>query len=311
MLKSLRRLSLALLSILTITTYAADWNKQWIRHPYSGNNAQVWFRGSYKAEGPIAEAKISVATSGRYILYVNERIVSRDILLPYNPGHSQQPVVMDFEVQRFMRPDSNVIALWYSPDPESGYTEDRQIAVDFYGEYDDGRRFSYSSDSTWLCKQANGGFSLNGDEIIDARKYLDGWKSPSIRQSDWTKAEVTAAGTKTMTYAAPVHSSWHIDHIYDYVSVDVTDNGITYDFGRNIEGWARLTLRNMSTGDTLDINGFKYVCRGETDEQAFNRFSTIHCGYITIKGPKKFSRKNIMKIEAIDIREYLNKSYLY
>jgi hypothetical protein len=79
---------------------------------------------------------------------------------------------------------------------------------------------------------------------------------------------------------------------------------VTYDFGEQVEGWVRVTMRGMKKGEVVEVNGLRYVCRGGSDDQACRRFTTSTAGIARITLPAGRSRSNITRVEAIAISIY-------
>ena len=73
---------IALIVIYISETKANPYQMQWMAYPHPDDTAQVWFRNSYEiAERPVT-ARITIASTGYFELYVNERNVTGDVLTP-------------------------------------------------------------------------------------------------------------------------------------------------------------------------------------------------------------------------------------
>jgi hypothetical protein len=288
---------------------AKSWDMPWIECKEAGDNSQIWYRKQYTFPNIPAHACISIASTGKYILYINERNVSRDVLT--SCVDSNKIGIYTYEVARFLKTGRNTIAVWYSPEMgNKGYRED--IAVRFYGQYPDDDLFSFASDSTWLCKESNASIDDNGNEIIDGPNYINYWKSDDCSFLDWQLASCTHNQSQIeYSEIAPIHKSEHISHIYDYKLFIDQGDSIICDFGESFSGWVRLTLRNMKKGDIIDVNGLKYTCTGLMDEQACRRFTKSNIEQILITGPEDFGVDKIMKIEGIKIDSYIHYNYIH
>lgn len=283
---------------------------QWVRDPDSDSTAQIWFRKQYNLSDITTRASISIASSGRYILYLNGRNVSVDVLMPHKYKKTNYTSITNFEVSRFLHKGLNTIAIWYSP-IISNNENDRQIALDFYGQTSDGNTFSFCTDSTWSCKQSNAYSKANNDELVIAPEYKNDWKDNSCPIYDWKQCQMCPRANVLYALDSPIYISNRIKHIYSYKSFDNDGNRILYDFGHSFIGWIRLTLRGMRKWQKIEINGLTYICSGEMDEQACRKFTESESGRALIIGPTDFSIDKIMKIEGIEIAPYTNISYQY
>ena len=307
----IRRLSAVFFFILfAYNAYPAWWDMQWIRYPDSEDTAQIWFRRQYNIPNTTTEASISIASSGRYILYINGRNVSIDVLIPNIQENSNTTSILNFEVSRFLKKGINTIAIWYSPIANLN-NENKQIAVDFYGQTIEGERFSYTTNSTWLCKKANACIKADNNEIINSLEYKYDWKDDSCPLYDWKQSQICCPSKVKYSVEPLTCISNRIKHIYSYRSFDNDGNKILYDFGTSFMGWTRVALRGMRRGQRIEINGLSYICSGEMDEQACRRFTETESGRALVTGPADFSVDKIMKIEGIEIAPFFNISYQY
>ncbi len=296
------------LLLLLSTAQGQDWNQQWISAPQADSAQQVWFRRTYVLPERAMQATIRIASKGHYVLYVNQYNVSTDVLTPPEAGGI---AVMHHDVTRFVRPDTNVIAVWYAPRLPLMPTA-KQLSLCFYGNLPDGGRFAYSTDSSWFCRAANVRTTAGGSEAADGRSYIDDWKAPSASILGWQPAtQKETGGSDRAIDIAPIHPAKRIAHIYSCRYFDDSGTSIAYRFERPFEGWVRLTLRGMRPGDAVSINGQEYICTGIPDEQACRRFTTAFYDHVMVSGPPSFSRANIMNIEGISIEDYTHRSYLY
>ena len=92
--------------------------------------------------------RITIASTGYFELYVNERNVTGDVLTPLRERCSANAIAVTYDVTRFMRAGTNTVAVWYSP--SFPHPESRQIALSFYGRAGDGSPQVFDNDSSWL-----------------------------------------------------------------------------------------------------------------------------------------------------------------
>ena len=151
---------IALIVIYISETKANPYQMQWMAYPHPDDTAQVWFRNSYEiAERPVT-ARITIASTGYFELYVNERNVTGDVLTPLRERCSANAIAVTYDVTRFMRVGTNTVAVWYSP--SFPHPESRQIALSLYGRAKDGSPQVFDNDSSWLCRKAVNALSTEG-----------------------------------------------------------------------------------------------------------------------------------------------------
>lgn len=308
---------LFLLFLFLHTVQAADFGQHWIHAGTDSLNEQIWFKNTYLSCGHNRQASIRIVSGGRFLLYVNERIVSSDVITHAEPFHE---ITMD--VTRYLRPDSNVIAVWYAPAifPNTNFTAlpstqsasfARQLSLTYYGTDAAGKDFAYHTGSDWQYAIANAS-NTSITEQQDATLQKDEWHGIGNYMPAWQNAEESICDDNQSIYDDGwVYNTYRIRHIYKYQSFDDNGNEVTYRFGKSFDGWIRLTLREMSRGDWVYVNGLTYICSGEIDEQACRRFTTATAGTAVITSNRSDIRQHINQIEAIEIQPFQHTSYLY
>lgn len=298
------------LLLLAANAIAQDFNAHWISYPKPDSVSQIWFRQSYKSTTRPIQASITVASTGNFDLYVNEKNVSTDVLIPYRTNMSNNPIAITYDVSRFLKAGINTIAVWYSPSYPSINT--RQIAVSYYGRDTNGRHFEYNSDKNWICKQANFALNYNGSESINSNYQPVKWNSQDIDLACWQSAML--APTDNKENVTPLHVSYKatkLSKIQQPINQYSEGDSVFYAVFNPFMGNIRVTLRGAKKGETININGLEYVCSGVTDEQAYSKFTSGYYRKIAIKGDKQFNSKHISKIEALEIMPYIHNSYIY
>ena len=279
---------------------AQEFGMRWLYCPQAEETQQVWFKRSFHMNEPAANAILSIASEGRYIVYVNGYNISTD-LFSDNPRGAI--AVRDFDVTRFLDEGTNTIAVWYSP---VSYGR-RQLYAVLSGQWNSGGNFYLSNDQGWRCRTANARTLPDGNEEIDGSRYLSDWKEYDWKDdafllSEWKPAVVaTDLMPAVISFVRHEVPAFHAQRILKRAKVSQRGNTLTYDFGQPIEGWVRVTMRGMKKGEVMEVNGLRYTCRGGSDDQACRRFTTNSAGIARIILPAGRSRSNITRVEAISI----------
>jgi hypothetical protein len=280
--------------------FAQEFGTYWITCPNPDDSSEVWFRKTFVTIHRPRNAKITIATTGRFQLFVNERNVSCEVLLPKGSYQDNSIHEMTFDISNILRNDSNVIAVWYAPNPY--LHTDKQLSLAYYGTSQYGKTFYHKADENWLCKKACGYVTVN-QEHIDNNFYNPLWKTCTVNTKGWIHPE-----NSTDSHIYPI-----FDDIYDHQGERIIkvlypheifsdSHSITYRFPRRFRGWVRLTLRNAHHGEIIHINGFSYICNGLIDEQACRRFTIDTQQDLVIEGDRFFRKDQIQNIEGLIIQ---------
>lgn len=294
---------IALIVIYISETKANPYQMQWMAYPHPDDTAQVWFRNSYEiAERPVT-ARITIASTGYFELYVNERNVTGDVLTPLRERCSANAIAVTYDVTRFMRAGTNTVAVWYSP--SFPHPESRQIALSFYGRAGDGSPQVFDNDSSWLCRKAVNTLSAEGHELLGMAETEPRWNAEDIDIARWLPARIVEDKEYVpVEHRSRIYEATRISRIRQQKYFDIEGASVVYDFGEAFVGLVRVTLRDAIPGEHINIGGMEYTCSGEADEQAIQRFTTTDCRRLLICGDEHFDREQIQKVEALEIITY-------
>lgn len=196
MLRLLHILILFIASAATATASTAttgDFDCRWLSHPMPDDTSHVWFSRTIVTSGkekPRA-AYIRVATTGRFVLYVNGRNVSTALFTPDRQKGDTAVAAIAYDVQRFLRTDTNTIALLYCPSMRTRC----QVSVSFYGIAADSSHFAVSGtdrpcfalngNAGWLCRHADTWQTHDGGEAMNRNLYPHRWTDPNQPLALW------------------------------------------------------------------------------------------------------------------------------
>lgn len=233
----LRLLHILILFIASAATAAAstatagDFDCRWMSHPTPDDTSHVWFsRTIVTSEKDMPRAAyIRVATTGRFVLYVNGRNVSTALFTPDRQKGDTAVAAIAYDVQRFLRTDTNTIALLYCPSMRTR----RQVSVCFYGIAADNSRFAVSGtdrpcfalngNAGWLCRHADTWQTHDGGEAMNRNLYPYRWTDANQPLALWKTVEETATHLNTTT---PQHisTSQHLNTTTPHISTPQHNN---------------------------------------------------------------------------------------
>lgn len=271
----------------------------WISAPHADSLSRVYFRKLYLFQGRPQRAIITISTTGYCKVYINECKVGTSPFMPLRHEEDNQAAEFTFDATPYLQSDSNVVAVLYSPAPPLANT--KQIAVCLSGKDLEGNPFAYTTDASWLCREANSRLTPDGLELIDGREHDNSWRAATVNDlALWLHAKIDCASD--IDYCdKPVLP--YISHIDVRDADDILSNNIpaAYPFF----GFFRATLREARRGEKIQLGNVLYICNGIFDEQAFPEFGASFTNGITVKG----NRKHITNLEAVSIAP--NENYHY
>ena len=179
------------------TATVGDFDCRWMSHPAPDDTSHVWFSRTIvtSAKEMPRAAYIRVATTGRFVLYVNGRNVSTALFTPDRQKGDTAVSTIAYDVQRFLRTDTNTIALLYCPSMRTH----RQVSVCFYGIAADSSHFAVSGtdrpcfalngNAGWLCRHADTWQTHDGGEAMNRNLYPHRWTDANQPIALWQAVE--------------------------------------------------------------------------------------------------------------------------
>lgn len=331
----LRLINILILFIASAATAAAstatagDFGCRWMSHPAPDDTSHVWFRRTLVIEEQDMPrtAYIHVATTGRFVLYVNGRNVSTALFTPDRTPNDTTVMAISYDVRRFLRPDSNAIALLYCPSTRTR----RQVSVSFYGIAADSSHFATNDTDGWLCRHADTWQTHDGGEAMNRNTYPYRWTDTDQPLALWQAVEqistsqhlnttpsqhLNTTPSQHNTTSTPisaedicgyspvrinplVDNAAHMRRIYTPLFTEQSADTLTVHLVPNERHLIRVTLRGCRRGERISIGNLHYVCTGEIDEQAFARFTPTSSNTIIITGDSHFRSEQVQEVESI------------
>ena len=223
---------------------------------------------------------------------------------------------MTFDVTPYLRADTNVVALVYSPTAPSLHR--RQIAVTFFGTSHNGKAFSYDSDGNWQCRKANSRLTTDGGEWIDGRAHNTDWKTTAYAAALWQSANSVAndslstgdmADDSALTAYPLCYEAPTMTHVVSFPYPGGRGRELRQTLSDGFYGFATATLRGARQGEQIQLGPLTYICNGEMDEQAWPVFATTYAGNIIVEGDNRFRPDQITLLEAVSINKHITDLY--
>lgn len=295
-----RNITFISMLLCALNSYSQEFSTHWISYPIPNDSSEILFSQVYITYKRPQQASLSFASCGKLKVYVNERNISQGIC--YTNSKPSTICIYTYDITRFLRPDSNVIAVWYAPQVSRAVS--KQLSLEYYGYDDKGKPFYHKADGSWKCKPLEGCYVKGEKETFDSRNYDNLWKSTDYNREEWANP---LGSFQNKLLNDVVKNEFYqkcpsIQLIATPSALFKDKEGLHYDFEREFSGTPRITLREAKKGEILLIDGFKYICNGELDEQAFRRFTTISQKVVNITGDSKFTNQQITNVEGLSIK---------
>lgn len=217
------------------TATVGDFDCRWLSHPTPDDTSHVWFSRTIvtSAKEMPRAAYIRVATTGRFVLYVNGRNVSTALFTPDRQKGDTAVSAIAYDVQRFLRTDTNTIALLYCPSMRTR----RQVSVSFYGIAADSSHFAVSgtdrpcfalnSNAGWLCRHADTWQTHDGGEAMNRNLYPHRWTDPNQPLAMWQAVEESSTSQHHNTTPQHISTSQHNNTTTSLTTSTQQHNNIT------------------------------------------------------------------------------------
>lgn len=305
----MRLFIMCFLAMISMNVNAQGIAQGWISATNVDSTSQIWFRHTYVDSTQPQHAKIAISTTGKVELYVNGYNVSGDTRMPYRDNNDDKPISNTFCISEYLRPDSNTIAVWYSP--EYPHIQKQQISLTYWGAMPDGRKFCHQTDSTWFFHKSTHSLSLNGGEIQNAKNIDEDWNSTLFYPTLWQNAIPCNGALAPIENNECLYKSERVNKVIRPSYFDIEGDSVLYEFNIGFYGYIRVTLRDAKKGENIHIGGMDYICNGNMDEQAYRKFTQGYNRRIIISGDRNFRKSQIQNVEGIEICPYFHWNWLY
>jgi alpha-L-rhamnosidase len=224
-----------------------------------------YLRKPFAVAKPVRRARLYVTALGLYQMRLNGAPVGDHILAPEWTDYFKRVQYQTYDVTSALRRGDNVLGAilgngWYSgnwqlwkPMLRPIYGTQPWLKAQMEIDYMDGSTDLIASDASWRGT-TDGPIRLSGiyeGETYDARKEMPGWDSAGFDDHGWENATVgePKAGQLVAQRSEPIRVTQEIPG----ARLTEPKPGVyVIDFGQNVAGWCRMTLREKS-GTTVRI----------------------------------------------------------
>ena len=228
--------------------------------------------------GGATKVECLICGLGVYVLYINGKRVSDDVLSPAFTAYDVRTLYVRYDVTDYLKKGENVIAVKLGDGFYNQTTEDTwnyytaawrnspRLRLELFA---DGETV-LASDLLWRAtrKGATVHNAIREGEYYDARKE-DGWTGLNYGETDWESVcLVRAPGGELVEQTMPPIRECET---LKPVSVWKSKNGWTYDFGQNIAGYVGFSMRGKA-GETVVFRYAEMLNGKEIDQSNLNLY---------------------------------------
>ncbi len=253
---------------------------EWISYPGKTEPGQEQpcprFRHDFNLPGKVARARVYASALGTYILRINGKPVTEDLLSPGWTSYENRVQYQTWDVTDLLNEGANAIAAslsggWYRGNLVDKHTLNKYgqrlaILCQLHMTMEDGREIVINTGDDWKLFE-NGPIRCcdyyNGVKY-DARLEMPGWDAPGYDDSLWKRA-VELKHTKNVLIAQADQPVRRIMTLTPEKIIRTPAGETVIDMGQNMVGWLRFTVRGEAGhtvrvlhGEVLDKDGNFY-----------------------------------------------------
>ncbi|HEY1791145.1 MAG TPA: family 78 glycoside hydrolase catalytic domain [Verrucomicrobiae bacterium] len=281
-----------------------EWAAKYIWDGTTNSNNFAYFRRTFVVTSKPALAKVYVTAHNDYLLYLNGHPLGRGPARcdPYHYGQYNA-----YDITELVKTGTNAFAAighWRNDWNNAGVDAQPAFLLEARIDYPDGSSSAIGTGNSWKVlahtafietRPANFPVGNPWDRTIqfDSRLEPPGWQAIGFDDSGWAPATVVdRSDYHLFAQMAPMERE---QAALKPVSITSTNGAWLIDFGRCIDGWPRLTMRENRAGDVVRVEYFQmtggrkpagwdeYTCHGgpETWNADFGRHASFQVLKIT------------------------------
>src|SRR5665213_2824971 len=280
-----------------------EWVAKYIWDGTTNSNNYAYFRKTFVVTNKPDLAKVYVTGHNDYLLFFNGQPLGRGPARcdPYHYGQYNA-----YDITKLVHAGPNTFAAmghWRAYWNNAGIDAQPAFLLEARLDYSDGSSSKIRTDESWKVlahtafietEPANFKRSpWNRTIQFDSRREPVAWRTVDFDDSGWASASVVdRSDYHLFAQVAPMERE---QAALKPVSILSTNGAWLVDFGRGMDGWPKLTMRDNHSGDKVRIEYFQmtaerhpagwdeYICRGgtETWDADFGRHTSFQVIKIT------------------------------
>ena len=236
---------------------APSWGKDMVLR---AENASPAFAKTFDVAKPVASATLHVTGVGFYEASLNGAKIGKKVLDPSPTAFDKRVLYSTYRLDGAVRPGKNELRIlvghgWYDMRAVATWNFETAPWRDFPRciaqlelTYADGTRETIATDRTWRQVKS----PVGHDDVFEG-EVVGAWnpRMPDLEKNVVTAEEVPAPAGRLVSEAQP--GAQVMREIVPKAIQKVGDGAYVLDFGENVGGWMRLTMRRQRKGDVVVI----------------------------------------------------------
>lgn len=301
-----------------------NWEGAWISDSEDVKlKPAAYFRKKFQASKKVVSARAYIAVAGLYELSINGQKVGNHRLDPVYTRFDRRTIYVAHDVTSLLKSGDNAIGVllgngWYNHQStavwdfhKAPWRNRPAFCMDLRIIYDDGSAETVTSGKDW--KTALSPVILNSiytGEHYDARLEQTGWNRPLFDDSKWKSVIYRTAPSKNIVSQA-MHPIRNVEELTATSFIRVNDSTFQYDFGRNISGVSRISVKGKAgtvlrlkhserlyENGRLDMSNIDEHYRPTDDQDPFQTDIFILSGKGTETFSPSFNYKGFQHVEV-------------
>ncbi|MGP1477007.1 MAG: family 78 glycoside hydrolase catalytic domain [Phocaeicola sp.] len=284
-----------------------------------GNYKLPQFRRTFSLKKSLVKAIAYVSGVGQFDFFINGKKVGNHFLDPGWTKFDKEVLYVPFNVTENLKDGENVLGVMLGNGFYNIPNDRYYKLITSYGapklkmmlrlEYSDGTTAYIVTDKSWKATDSPITFSsIYGGEDYDATKELAGWKDVNYDDSKWQSVVITDYNPKMQSEK---NNPITIHSVLQPVRVFKNTKGWVYDFGQNLSGIVRLTVKSADSKNILlrpaellnpdsTVNQsatgqpyyFLYKTKGGKEETWQPQFTYYGFRYVQVEGAVPVGKEN-------------------
>lgn len=326
----------------------SDWNASWIEPEdevdHDARKPVIYLRKTFQVKSGLKKARIYQTAHGLYDFWVNGMAGCEDKFLPGLTSYYHRIQYQVYDVTQLLQQGENLWAVrladgWWRGVTGGTVKNNFGYTLHFLGqlevEYEDGTREVIGTDESF--RYSTGGLlasDMQMGDIYDARMEPEGWKLAQFDDKDWKmvhrlKDDSHGDGDNENRINAEIIASRSVPvrekEIFLPKEFIDTNGNCILDFGQNIAGYVRMTLRKCKPGQVIHLTHGEdikdgsfsmknlespalpleayqevtYICKGEKEEHYCPAFAIFGFRYVKLEGYEEQIQKGDFKAIAV------------
>ena len=222
-----------------------------------------YFRNIFSIEPgkKVQSAKLYIAGVGYHIAYLNEKLLTKDVLSPAPTSYDKQVLFVEHDITKLLK-SKNIVALQQG----NGFFGQNFAFVTWlaYGKpmnktiieinFTDGTQQLICSDASWKSSTGPIVFdNVYAGETYDSRLEMNAWTTMNFDDSNWKQAQIVSnIIPKTVFNLSKLPPIRKVKSIQSKSVNKLGDKRFIVDFGQNMSGFVRIKV-NEKSGTAIKI----------------------------------------------------------